>query len=53
MSIKDDIANIPRKVKNGAGGIKTTTSVHVDPTKLGVMRAMAKSHNVSISGIVE
>jgi hypothetical protein len=53
MTIKQDIANIPRKVKNGAGGIKTTASVHVDPVKLGVMRAMAKSYNVSISGIVE
>jgi hypothetical protein len=53
MTIQDDIAKIPRKVKNGTGGIKTTTSVHIDPNKLDVARSIAKARNVSISGIIE
>ena len=53
MTIQDDIAKIPRKLKNGTGGVKTVTSVYVDPAKLGATRNIAKSHNVSISGIIE
>ena len=53
MTIKDDIAKIPRKNKNGFTGHKTVTSVNIDPAKLDATRAMAKSHNVSISGIIE
>ena len=53
MTIKEDIAKIPRKLKNGTGGIKFVTSVYVDPAKLDAMRNIAKSHKVSISGIIE
>jgi hypothetical protein len=53
MTIQDDIAKIPRKLKNGTGSIKTVTSVYVDPVKLNATRTIAKAHNVSISGIIE
>jgi hypothetical protein len=53
MAIADDIAKIPRKHKNGLGNIKTITSVYVNPLTLDGARALAKAHNVSISGVME
>jgi hypothetical protein len=53
MSIRDDIARIPRKNKNGLGGHKTVTSVNIDPAKLELVRSIARARNVSIGGIIE
>jgi hypothetical protein len=53
MTLLDDIAKIPRKHKNGLGNIKTITSVYINPETLEAARAMAKQHNVSISGVIE
>jgi hypothetical protein len=53
MTIQDDIGKIPRKLKNGMGGIKITTSIHVDANKFDIARAIAKSRHVSISGVIE
>jgi hypothetical protein len=53
MTILDDIAKIPRKHKNGLGNSKTITSVYINPITLDAARAMAKRHNVSISGFME
>jgi hypothetical protein len=53
MSIKDDIAKIPRKNKNGLGDHKTVTSVNIDPAKLELVRSIARVCHVSISGVIE
>jgi hypothetical protein len=53
MAILDDLALIPRKHKNGTGNNKTVTSVYITPDKLDATRAIAKVHNVSISGVMD
>jgi hypothetical protein len=53
MAILDDLALIPRKHKNGTGNNKTVTSVYITHDKLNATRAIAKVHNVSISGVME
>lgn len=53
MTIQEDMAQIPRKQKNGVGRNKSVTSIYVDPIILDAMRAIAKANNVSISGVIE
>jgi hypothetical protein len=53
MSILDDIAKIPRKVKNGMNNNKAATNITIDATKLETVRAFAKANKVALSGVVE
>ena len=52
MSIIDDLAKIPRKNTHGLSKYKSITSVYVNPDKMDEVKAIAKEHNVSISGIL-
>jgi hypothetical protein len=52
MSIIDDIAKIPRKNTHGLSRYKFITSVYINPDKMDAVKAIAKEHNVSISGIL-
>jgi hypothetical protein len=44
MTIREDMAQIPRKQKNGVGRNKSVTSIYVDPIILDAMRAIAKAN---------